>query len=196
MSTREQRYTSVAILLHWLIALAIVLQLASGLWMADAINDPEQRAFAFQVYQWHKSLGLTVLVLSLLRLVWRLIHRVPPLPEGMSAWQRLAATGTHWLFYTLMIGIPVTGWLMVSASPFGIPTLYFGLFEVPHLPLLSELPRAEKPAVEGDLKSIHEILGYLTIGLLLLHIAAALKHQLVDRDGLLGRMLPFLRGGA
>lgn len=192
MSTVGERYTSVAIALHWLIALAILLQLASGLWMVDALPEQETQMLAFQVYQWHKSLGLTVLILTLLRLFWRLTHRAPPLPPGMTAWERLAAKSTHVLFYVLIIALPLTGWVLVSASKLGLPTLYWNLFQWPHLPLGGMAAEA-KAALEERFGTIHEFLAYATIGLLVVHIGAALKHHLVNRDDVLARMLPFLR---
>ncbi len=195
MSDVTERYTAVAIALHWLIAIAIILQLASGLWMTDAIDEPATQNLAFQVYQWHKSLGLTVLILSLLRLLWRLTHHAPGLPGGMAAWERLAAKLTHVLFYVLMIGLPLTGWVVVSASKFGLPTLYWGLFEWPHLPFADMAPDA-KAGLEGTFGEVHEMLAYVTIALLVLHIGAALKHHIINHDDVLGRMLPFLRRSA
>ncbi len=192
MSTTSERYSTIAIALHWLIALAIILQLASGLWMVDALDEQATQMRAFQVYQWHKSLGLTVLILSLLRLLWRLTHRAPGLPPGMTAWERLAAKGTHVLFYVLMIGLPLTGWIVVSASKLGLPTLYWGLFQWPHLPLCGMAAEA-KAALEENVGEVHALLAYTTIGLLVLHVGAALKHHLVNRDDGLARMLPLLR---
>ena len=183
-----KRYTTVAIALHWAIAICIVTQLASGLWMSDAINAPASKAFAFRVFQWHKALGLIVLLLSLARLAWRLTHTPPPLPAAMGRLPRLAAEATHWLFYGLMIGMPLIGWAMVSASPIGLKTMIFGLFEWPHLPILSTL--ADKKPVEAVLKSMHTAGGYTFAALLVLHIAAALKHHFVDRDDVLTRMWP------
>ena len=195
MQDVTERYTTVAISLHWLIALAIVVQLASGLWMTDAIDAPATQKLAFQVYQWHKSLGLTVLILSLLRLFWRLTHRPPGLPDGMAWWEQAAARFTHVAFYALMILIPFTGWVIVSASVFNLPTFYWGLFEWPHLPLGTLAPNV-KAAIEEAFGTVHEFLGYGTIALLVLHVAAALKHHIVNRDDVLVRMLPFLRRSA
>ena len=192
MSQVTQGYSRVAIALHWLIALAIILQLASGLWMVDALTEQATQMLAFQVYQWHKSLGLTVLILSLLRLFWRLSHRAPDLPAGMTGWERFAAKATHVLFYVIMIALPLTGWVLVSASKLGLPTLYWGLFEWPHLPF-GALAADAKAALESVGGEAHELLAYLTIGLLLLHVGAALKHHAIDRDDVLSRMLPFLR---
>jgi len=189
--TRMTRYSAVAIVLHWAIALCVIALLAAGLWMTTAIHQPSSRALAFQVYQLHKSLGLTVLVLSLARLLWRLAHRPPPLPDAMSAFERTAARSTHALFYALTIGMPLVGWAMVSASPLGLPTIVFGQFEWPHIPWLADLQ--DKSAAEAVLKGAHRTMGYGLIALATLHIAAALKHHFFDRDDVMARMLPILR---
>src|SRR5262245_1118145 len=121
----HMRYPSVAVLLHWTIAAAIVAQLATGLWMVRAIRIAGSQTLAFHAYQWHKSLGLMILVLSLLRLCWRLANPPPPLPATMTRIERKAAKTIHALFYVLMLGTPLVGWLMVSASPLGLPTTVF-----------------------------------------------------------------------
>ncbi len=187
MSTR---YTRIAILLHWVIALAIILQLASGLWMEDAIKDKQTQALAYKIYQWHKSLGLTVLLLSVVRLGWRLTHAAPALPSHMPRWERVAAHTSHVTFYVFMITIPLLGWAMVSSSPLGLPTVVFGLFEWPHIPWLAEAQH--KQLYEGWFKAGHEYMALATLGLLCIHIGAALKHHFIDRDAVLARMVPFI----
>jgi cytochrome b561 len=189
--SRSPYYTTVAIALHWTIALAIVTLLVAGIWMTDAIKQPETRNFAYKVYQWHKALGLTVLVLTLARIGWRLMNPPPPLPAGMSSLERLGAQLSHGAFYALMLAIPLAGWAMVSASPLGLPTMVFGLFEWPHIPWLSAL-EDKKPA-EAIFKAAHKFMGVGLIALLGLHIAAALKHHFVNRDDVLARMIPGLR---
>jgi cytochrome b561 len=177
------RYTRLAIALHWAIAAAILAQLALGLWMVQAIKHPAERMTAFQAYQWHKSLGLVILLLSLARLGWRIAHPAPAFPASMPHWEQAAARGVHWLLYGLTIALPLLGWALVSASPLKIPTVVFGLIEWPHLPGLAA-------AAEPALKLAHRTGAYLAIALLVLHVAAALKHQIIDRDGVLRRMLP------
>lgn len=187
------RYTTVAIILHWMIAISIIGLIGAGLWMVEAIKKPETRALAFDVYQLHKSLGLTVLVLSVVRLLWRLAHPAPPLPAGMSSIERFGATFTHVAFYVLMIAMPLAGWVMVSASKFGLPTIVFGLFEWPHIAWIAALEGKEP--VEAAAKSAHKYMGYGLAALLALHVGAALKHHVVNRDDVLARMVPGLRAG-
>ena len=180
----DTRYGTVAMLLHWLIAFAIISLLIVGKYMHGLPdNDPNK----FALYQMHKSFGITVLALTVVRILWRFTNKVPPLPDGMPAWQRWGAHASHVLLYVLMLAIPLSGWAMVSASPLGIPTLWFGLAEVPNLPIT---PGEE--AHEG-LEETHELLGNLMILLLLAHVAAALKHHFWDRDTVFRRMLPFTK---
>jgi cytochrome b561 len=191
--TRSPHYTTVAIALHWLIALAIIALLAAGLWMTDAIQakDPATKAFAFKVYQWHKALGLTVLVLTVARIGWRMMNPPPPLPAGMSSIERAGAHLSHAAFYILMLAIPLAGWAMVSASKFGLPTMIFGLFEWPHIPMIADL--ANKEPVEVAAKALHKFMGWGLAALLGLHVTAALKHHFVNRDDVLARMVPGVR---
>ena len=131
MSTETEEYTRVAKALHWAIALIIVVQIPAGFIMHNmAFSDTK-----FTMYQLHKSFGLIVLMLSLVRLGWRLTHKPPAIPKDTKRWERIAARATHVGFYALIIGIPLTGWLMVSASTTGIPTKIFWLIPVPHLPV-------------------------------------------------------------
>lgn len=185
-SPELQQYTRVAAWLHWLMALTIIAQLAGGLWMVDAIKQAETKQFAYQLYQWHKAVGLILLVLTMLRLVWRVTHRPPPLPVGMKRVQKSVAHIAHILLYCLMLAIPLLGWAMVSTSSYGLPTIMFGLFEWPHIGFLSEL--ADKAAWSEWFGGSHALLAKLMILLLVGHIAAALKHQLISKDAILKRM--------
>ena len=189
LANSETRYGAVAVTLHWLIALAIIGMLILGKYMADL---PDSDPTRFDLIQLHKSIGITILGFSVLRLMWRLVNKVPPLPAHMPAWERFAAHTSHFLLYVLIIGIPLSGWATVSASPLGIPTIWFGTVEIPHLPGLQGF--ADQHAAEGNLRETHELLGDLMIALLVIHVAAALKHHLWDRDDVLVRMLPFSKG--
>jgi cytochrome b561 len=202
MAARTDRYTIVAITLHWLIAFCILWMIWIGLWMTDAIvsKDAAEKVAAYKGYQFHKSLGLTILALSLVRLIWRLAHKPPPLDPHMPAWEKFAAHATHALFYVIMIALPVTGWIFASTgwsfqynTALNVPTVWFGLFTVPHLPLFEGATREAKEAAAVVSVKAHELLAYFTLALAGLHIAAALKHHFFNRDDTLAHMLPFLR---
>jgi cytochrome b561 len=184
------RYGGVAMSLHWLIALAVILNICLGLYMTGLPRgDPNQ----FAIVQFHKSVGLTVLVLSLARLLWRLVNPVPPLPETMSPVLRFVARATHVLLYALIIFIPLSGWAMVSSSPLGLPTMYFGVFQWPHISFLADLPRAQKIPLRHEFGFIHTYLAWSAIALVPIHIVGALYHQFVRGDDILKRMLPGTR---
>lgn len=189
---RNSRYASVAIGLHWLIALALLFQIALG-WRMD---DHSHSAQTYLVFQLHKSVGITILLLSLVRLGWRLSHPPPPLPQHLQTWERWLATATHVGFYVILIGLPLTGWLVVSASKTQIPTLLYGTVPWPHLPGLAHASAATKGVWRLVGETGHGMLAKLTYVLLALHVAGALKHQLLDRDETLSRMIPGLRPGA
>lgn len=188
-STLSPSYTAVAKTLHWLIALAIIGMLALGWIMTSLPNGPDK----FSLFQWHKSIGITILLLSFARLGWRLTHTAPLLPLAMPRWEKIAAKATHVLFYILIIGMPLTGWIIVSSSPLNLPTMLYGVIPWPHLPVLPELEN--KKEIGHVFGAIHGYLAYVIAGLLVLHIAAAWKHHLIDRDDILIRMAPkFLTG--
>jgi len=187
MTAPQMRYGRVAIALHWLIALGVLANIALGLYFADLPrSDPDK----FLLTQTHKSIGLTVLVLSLLRVGWRLLHPIPPLPQSMPMILRIAARISHFLLYVLILVIPLSGWALVSSSPLGLPTMYFGWFAWPQLPYLSELPRATKKIVSHQFGETHVLLAWSAIVLVPIHILAALYHQFIRHDEVLGRMLP------
>ena len=184
------RYGAVAMTLHWLLAVMILFMAGLGFFMTR-LDETDERMFP--LFQLHKSIGLTILILSVVRLAWRFANPIPALPQGMGAWERFAARGTHVLFYVLMIGVPLMGWATVSSAPLAVPTMWFGLFEWPHIPFLANLPRAEKRMIEAPLAVTHSLLALGMLGLVALHVAAALKHQFRDRDDVLKRMLPWTK---
>lgn len=173
------RWGWVAQFLHWSIALMVIGLAIVGLLMDEMANSPDK----LKVYALHKSTGLTVLALVLLRLLWRLIDTRPPLPASMPRWQRLLSSATHGLLYLLLLLMPLSGWLYNSASNF--PLRWFGLFKVPAL-----------TGPDRDIKQwandIHETGFYVLAALFALHVAAALKHHFIDRDATLARMTPGL----
>lgn len=185
------RYSAVAILLHWVIAAAIVLQLA----LANRMEGPRTPS-SFAVTQFHKSVGITILVLSLARLAWRLMNPPPPMPRTLSRWEAGLAKLTHVGFYLIMIGMPLTGWMLVSASPFNRPIILYGLVNWPLFPGLPGLAPAAKTLWHDLAENAHGLLGWVTYVLLALHVAGALKHQLFSRDEpVLARMAPGARAG-
>lgn len=200
MSKETQRYTAIAIVLHWAIAAAILFMLPLGFWMHEQAEHGNASQAVFSAYQLHKSVGLTILALSLTRLGWRLVNPPPPLPVHMPSWERLVARVTHWAFYALIIALPLSGWLFVSAgwsihddAPLAVPTRFFNLFEVPHLFDLSELATGPREDAAEAAATAHKVLAFAMIGLAVLHGAAALKHHILDRDGVLASMVPGLR---
>jgi cytochrome b561/polyisoprenoid-binding protein YceI len=197
MNSNEQRYTAVAIVLHWAIAAAILANLLIGWWMKSAIGETATQARAIAAFQLHKSIGLTVLLVTALRLVWRFTHKPPPLPAGMARWERFAARGTHWAFYILMVLVPLSGWTYVSSQwadgkPLNVPTLWFGLFQVPHLFDAHAMTDAARAAVSQRNAAAHYYLAWSMAGLFVLHVAAALEHHFRNRDRVLTQMLPVL----
>ena len=181
LTTRPQRYSGVAITLHWVLGLAIVSIFALGIYMADLPFSPKSIKF----YNWHKWAGISILVLSVLRLGWRLTHQPPELPaavvRAMPRWQVKAQHTTHTLLYALFFAVPLLGWAYSSAA--GFPIVWLGQIALPDL-----LP-ADKALAEL-IKPLHKLSALALMGLVALHVAAALKHHWIDRDGLLLRMLP------
>lgn len=176
-------YTKTAIMLHWLIAVMIIGQLVGGkimMWM-----DP--KPLKFEIFQLHKSFGFIILGLSIARLLWRLSHKAPALPAGMKPIERIGAHASHIGFYVLMIGIPLSGWIMVSASTTRITTKIFKRVKVPDFPGVT---RSEY--METLTENIHDKLAMIMIFLIGLHVAAALKHHFINKDDVLTRMVPRL----
>lgn len=180
-SPSAKRYSATAIALHWLLAIALIGIFAFGLYMTDLPFSPARLRY----FNWHKWAGMTILLLSVLRLVWRITHRPPELPEAvtrtMPSWQRMAHHGTHHLVYVLFFAIPLVGWMYSSAA--GFPIVLFGQLSLPDLV-------SKSPDLAEALKPWHGYLAYALAALVLMHIAAVVKHQLIDRDGLLSRMIP------
>ncbi len=173
-------YDPVAVSLHWLLAALIVASFFVGLSMVDLHFSP----LRFRLFNWHKWAGMAVLALSAVRLVWRAAgHPAPALPPGVPRWQLGAYRATHLAFYGLFFAVPVLGWLYTSAV--GVPVVWFGWLPLP------DLWPVDKPVADGVFKPLHAFTAYVLAGLVVLHVAAALKHQLVDRDHLMARIWPW-----
>jgi cytochrome b561 len=177
---RAVRYGTVAIALHWAVAAALVAQYWIGWKMVDLPLSPAK----LQQYALHKSIGLAVLLAVVLRLLWRLTHPAPPLPQDIAPWQRKFATVTHWSLYALLFLIPLSGWVLNGTT--GFPLTWFGLVPVPNLV-------AADAALKPVATLVHEAFGKLLLALLALHVAGALHHHFVLRDAVLTRMVPGLR---
>ncbi|HYD89052.1 MAG TPA: YceI family protein [Vitreimonas sp.] len=200
MTAPAQRYAAIAIVLHWAIAFAIALMIPLGWWMSDQAEDGVVSDALFQTYQLHKSIGLTVLALSLAQVAWRIANPPPALPAHMPVWERFVAHATHWALYGLMVALPLTGWLYVSAgwsehddAPLLVTTRWFGLFVVPHLFGLPNAGADVREEVADFAMEAHELMAWGAIVLAGLHAAAALKHHVLDRDNVLTLMVPGLR---
>lgn len=188
---RPDRYSAVAIVLHWLIAAMIIFQVI----LAWRMNGRTPEGFA--LVQLHKSVGITILLLSLARLAWRLGHKPPPLPPAMPAWERWLAHVAHVGLYLIMIGMPITGWIMVSTSKIQVPTLLYGAIPWPHVPGLAHLADPGRAAWNSFGETGHEALAWGAYILVALHVAGALKHQLFSRDEpVLAHMAPGARAGS
>lgn len=180
---RPDTYSRVAITFHWAIAILIISLVIFGMLMTK-----EWMPNRFAIYQWHKSFGILVLILSLGRLIWRMMNPPPTLPDGMKGWEVFAAKLTHIGFYVLMIGMPLLGWAMISASKLPIQNELFYLIPLPDLPGISA-----SEALENRFKFLHETGAKMIVLLFILHVGGALKHHFIERDGVLARMIPALR---
>ncbi len=207
----SRHYGVISMTLHWLIALGVIGLIAVGKYMTQ---DSLDLGTKFQLYQLHKSFGILVLVLMVLRLFWRLMKGAPDYPEHMPGWEKAGAKLSHAGLYALLFVLPLTGWAVVSAATFQIPTLLFNTIPLPHMAegLLSTFLPAEAlnsviPLPVGTelgqyreftdanyldfiTKVLHETFGWILIVLIVLHFAAAMKHHVIDKDDVLTRMLP------
>lgn len=171
----EFRYSSPAIVLHWLMALLIFVTFPLGLYMTDLSLSPEK----LKLYSYHKWIGITVLMLVTLRVVWRLTHTPPPLPDSVAGWQRRASQLVHGLLYLLMIAVPLSGWLMSSAE--GFQTVWLGMLPLPDL-------IGKDKAMGVLLVEVHKGLSFTLLALVVMHVGAALQHHFIERQPFLQRM--------
>jgi cytochrome b561 len=180
MPTQATRYSAIAQIFHWVIAGLIVVQFT----LAKLAEGLPLGSHKLALLARHKSFGMTVLMLAILRLLWRLTHRAPALPPGMTRFERAVARATHIAFYVLLFAMPLTGWMMSSAKNYAVS--WFGLFTWPNLIGKSE-------AAFEFLKNTHDLLSDALFAVAVLHILAALKHHFWNRDDVLVRMLPFTK---
>lgn len=189
MNTASERYNTAAIVLHWTIAILILTNIGLAWWF-NTLHGPAAAA----PVSLHKSIGITVLLLSLVRLGWRLAVPPPPLPT-MRAWERLLARSVHVLFYVIMLGMPLSGWAMVSASASiaAHPITLFQLAPWPAIGPLTSLPHDQMKQAHHLFATTHGLLAKLAYVLIVVHVGAALKHQFINNDDVVARMAPILR---
>lgn len=173
--TSMMRYSMPAVVLHWLVALLILVAFPLGVYMHELPLSPDK----LRLYSYHKWIGVSVLLLVAIRLAWRLTHTPPPLPASVAAWQRQASAVVHGVLYLLMIAIPLSGWLMSSAK--GFQTVWFGVLPLPDLV-------GRDQALGEALAEVHEALNFTLLTLVVVHVAAALQHHFVERQPFLQRM--------
>jgi cytochrome b561 len=199
MNNTVQRYTKTAVILHWVIGLLLLAMIAFGFWMHElpkelkvesldlfdlgiytvTFSEPTSlRTFYFNL---HKSIGVTLLVAILIRIFWRFSHAAPAFPATMPGWEKKLADAVHKVMYLLMLAMPVSGVLMATYSKYGI--LWFGI------PLVKGLDNTE---LREMFMEAHEVIAFLLLALVVLHVAAAIKHKVIDKDDVMKRMT--LRG--
>lgn len=183
MATRTRggrdRYSTVAIVLHWVIALLIISNLILAE-VAEGLRGAERGSLMGP----HMAIGITVLALSIAMIVWRITHAAPPLPDSLKPWERILSRTVHALFYLLIVAVPLAGWLLVSSHDGADGVDYFGLFRVPALPVGA----SERGHEIAEL--VHKNLGGAFIYLIALHVLGALKHQFLDKMPYFHRMWP------
>ena len=170
-------YHAAAKTLHWLTALAVFGLLGIGLWMTGLPLGLQK----LQVYNWHKWIGLVVLVLTAARLLWRWRHPPPPLPDAVTRWERALALVGHWALLILLLAMPASGWLMSSAA--GVSVSWFGVLPLPNLV-------SPNPDLFETLRTMHYVLSRCLIVVVALHVVAVLHHDVLRRDGIFRRMWP------
>jgi cytochrome b561 len=180
MNTIIARYNHTAIALHWLVALLIFVAFPLGVYMHDLSLSPSK----LQLYSYHKWMGITVLLLAMVRVFWRITHTPPPLPDETPNWEKVVSHVTHLALYALMLAVPLSGWLMSSAK--GFQTVWFGVLPLPDLV-------GKDKALGYLLESVHQGLNLFLLLLVALHIAAVIKHKFIDHDQILARMLPEIK---
>ena len=182
MAQDRQRYSTVAMILHWALAILVIANVLIG-WQAEDLRGPDRRA----LMSIHMPIGVSVLLLTLVLIAWRLVHKPPPLPDYLKNWERVLAHTVHYSFYVVLVAMPLSGWLTVSSRDAPGPIDMFGLFQFPIFQPVVGMDGFHD-GVEEAHHLIAKVIAYVLIPL---HLAGALKHQFIDGRDELGRMLPF-----
>lgn len=175
----NERYTRTAIVLHWIVALGVLANIALAWIWPFGDTHPALGEYVRPMIDKHKAIGLTVLGLALLRLLWRIGHKPPAYPISYRAWERITSHIVHWGLYFVIFAMPITGYVMDSAfkDAAAHPITWFGLFEIPRLGFIMNLPPASKIWVHDTFGAAHGLIAWLVYALVFLHVAGALKHQ-------------------
>ena len=181
------RFNAVAIFFHWAIAGLILANILIG-WQFSVVHGPLRQA----ALQLHKSIGISVLLLSVLRVLWRALSRLPPFPTSMRTWEKVSAKFVERWLYFVMFAMPLTGWAVVSSSGLGTPTMLFGIVHWPDIPVLATLPPEQQLAAYGVFVGAHRLVAKMIYCLVGFHVLGALRHQFIKRDLVLARMIPAL----
>lgn len=196
---RSHRYSKVAMGIHWITALLVIVMIPMGIWMSNAISDPSQQAAAYRLYQLHKSIGFLILALTVVRILWRVKRRPPPSAPSLKPWEHFLARATHAAFYAILLLMPLSGWIYVSSGwavstdqSLKVATSFFGWFEIPHIAPVAHADSLVRRTIAFRSMGFHWAMAIGAIVLIVLHVAGALKHQFLDRDGSLGLMVPRL----
>ncbi|GAA3906220.1 hypothetical protein GCM10022276_25920 [Sphingomonas limnosediminicola] len=175
-----RRYSNTAVTIHWITVVLVLFQI----WLGLSFADMAQGSARGNLFTWHKTIGATILLLTIIRLTYRLTNPPPPYPTDLPRWEQIAGTWNHRLFYILLIGLPIGGLIAVSGHARGPTTPLLGGVPLPVIPGISE----QMGEAAGE---IHSALAWVLIALIVIHAAAALKHQFIDKDRAAGRMPPF-----
>ncbi len=180
------RYTKIAILLHWIVTILVLANFALILAWENVGEDQEAMLVGY-----HMSIGLTVFGFVVIRILWRLTHPAPAFSERYARWEKMLAHAAHGLLYVLTLGVPIGGYLMTSAWK-GVtqyPIMWFGLFEVPAFAPLVAMAAEQREAIHHFFEEAHELAGWTLLALIVLHVVGALKHQFIDKEPELQRMM-------
>ncbi len=182
-------YSKGAVFLHWLMAALIILMLLGGFFVLENLPDDNPKLVGF-MYNWHKTIGMLILVLTLIRILWRFIHKPPSFPDYVRGWEKSLAAVVYSLFYFIMIAIPMSGWALVSTGKYPSFLMNIKSLQLPNLPFWSHLDKAALHDVHEFFEETHELLAYLAAALIILHIMGAIWHMKTNKEYVL-RMMPW-----
>lgn len=182
-------YSKGSVFLHWLLAALIILMLLGGFFVLENLPKDNPKLAVF-VYNWHKTIGILVLILTIIRILWRIFHKPPALPDFMLAWEKLLSNLVHFGFYVFMLAMPLSGWALVSTGKYPSFIMNMKSLKLPNLPFWQGLDKEAKHEVHEFFEETHEVLAYIAVALIILHIIGAIKHMRTDKKYAV-RMMPW-----